>query len=463
MLVLYGKRRVGKTALIRELFKNSKTKNLYFFVPRNEKINNIINNFASIVKNELNLKEYEKIESFSDLIKILFDYSKNKKIIIAFDEFQNFVFTYPEALDILQREWDIQNNDSNLSLIISGSVMGMIKNIFIEKNSPLFKRAYNMIKLDELSMEKTFELMSLLKIKSFEDKIKLYFLFGGVIFYYSLIDYYNIKSFNDAVNSFFLSPVAPLKDSIKGDMIEAFGNKSATYFSILEAIAEGKNTNNEVATYAELKETSLSQYIYDLKSMLGIIKTITLPTKQFKPGSKKNKFIITDNFYNFWFSAINKNYSYYEINDIKGLAQKLNQIIPLLNGIAFERFAQKFIEFLSRNGIIFHINNIGNWWGKNPEKMKAMNREEIDIVAVNEKTKDILFGECKWSNSLVGVNIYNNLKAKSKLIEWNNEKRKEHFVLFSKAGFTNEMKIIATKDNVMLFNLNAVEKVFASV
>ena len=458
MLVLYGKRRVGKTALIKELFKGSNSKKLYFFVPKNEKIDSALGTYEAQAREVLGLKEYEKIGSIGDLLKVLFEYSKKEKIIVAFDEFQNFSYICPEAIDLLQREWDMQHDTANLSIAISGSVVGMIKDIFTERGSPLFKRAYNMMELKELSMEKTFELMSQLGISSFEDKLTLYFIFGGVIFYYSLIDYYGVHTSREAIKKLLLSPVAPLKNTVKEDMIEAFGNSSATYFSILEGIAMGKNTNTEVAAYAGLKETSLPRYISDLKSLLGVIDTATLPTREPKRGSKRNTIVITDSFYNFWFYAVSRNSSYYEIDDMEGLAAKLAGALPLFSGLAFEKFSHKFVEFLSKSGAIFHVDRVGNWYGKDPEKPKGMNREEIDVVAIGNKSRDILFAECKWQNEPVGISVYSELKRKARLVQWHNSGRREHYALFSKSGFTEETKMLARAEGSMLFDLEAIEK-----
>lgn len=458
MLTIYGKRRIGKTALITELFKRSGSKKLYFFVPKNERISAALDGFASIAKDVLELKEYEKITSFSDLIKLLFDYSKNGKIIAAFDEFQNFNSIYPEAIDILQKEWDTLKDNTNLSLVISGSVVGMIKDIFIGKGAPLFGRAYNIMELEEFSMEETFALMSHMGIKSIDDKLKLYFMFGGVVFYYSLIGYYGLKSFEEVVDRMILNPVAPLKDIVKNDMIETFGNSAPTYFSILEGIASGKNRNNEVAAYVCLKETSIPQYTSDLKSLLGIVDFITIPTKKFKLGSKKNILAITDNFYNFWFSIIWKDYKYYEMQDMEGLKKKIYNQISVFNGKAFENYVQSLINLLGKHKLIFDVDSVGNWWGKDPSKPKNKNMEEIDAVAINEKTKNILFAECKWTNAKVGIDLYINLKRKARLVQWHNEDRKEHFALFSKAGFTEEMEELAKKEHVLLFDLKAIEK-----
>ncbi|MGC8680087.1 MAG: ATP-binding protein [Candidatus Micrarchaeia archaeon] len=458
MFVIYGKRRVGKTALIKEMFKNSNAKKIYLFVPKNEKINIAIEGFAEEVRKTLNLKKYEKIDSFAELLELLFDRSKYEKILVAFDEFQNFNFIYPEAIDILHKEWDLKHDSSNLSIIISGSTIGLIKKMFVDRGASLFKRAYNIMELEDLDLEKSFALMSNLGIEKFEDKLMIYFLFGGVIFYYSLIDYYGLHTFKEVIERMFISPVAPLKDIVKMDLLEAFGSGAPTYFAVLEAIAIGKNTNNEAASYAQIKETSLPNYLYDLQEMLGIIETATIPTTTPKRGSKKNRLIITDNFYKFWFNIIGTNYSFYEANDMNRLREQIYSRLSIFIGRAFEEFVQKFIQYKSKE--LFSIDRIGRWWGRDPSKPKGMNEEEIDVVALNEKSKKILFAECKWRNEKVGIEIYNELKRKARLVQWYNKERREYYAIFSKSGFTEALKKIANEEHLLLFDLGAIENAF---
>ena len=100
---------------------------------------------------------------------------------------------------------------------------------------------------------------------------------------------------------------------------------------------------------------------------------------------------------------------------------------------------------------------IGKWWGADASRKSSDNQEEIDVVALNENIKDILFAECKWTNAKVGVDLYINLKRKARLVKWHNEERKEHFALFSKTGFSEEMEKLAKKEHVMLFDLKAIE------
>jgi hypothetical protein len=460
MLVIYGKRRVGKTSLIKRLFDRTDARHIYLFVARSSKIDNLVADYLNLVKNELGLKVYEKAESFDELLQLLFEYSKKEKLIVAFDEFQNFLSVDPSAIDTLQKNWDLMHDRSNLSIIVSGSVVGMIKKIFVELNAPLFKRAYNTLNLKELDLQKTFQLMGILGVKGMKDKMELYFLFGGVIYYYALSEEYSVRSADDAISKLLMAPNAPLKNEVNDGIIEAFGKASPTYFLVLEAIANGKNTNNEIAAYAGIKETSLFPYIDDLKTMLGVINASGIATETQKSGSKRNRYFVDDSFYSFWFRFINKNLGYYEIGDFRALKLVIAEGIKLFNGAQFERVARELVALLNRKGTLgFEVNRIGRWWGKNPGREKGRDREEIDVVALNDKTGDILFAECKWTNEPVGPGLYSDLKRKSGLVQWHNDKRREHYALFSKSGFSAEMQEAAKKEGVLLFDLDAVERV----
>ena len=168
--------------------------------------------------------------------------------------------------------------------------------------------------------------------------------------------------------------------------------------------------------------------------------------------SKKGVYRIRDNFIDFYFKELKRSIAYKNaeriINDLDFIAQ-----------LRFESFAREMLAFMSKTGIVkITFTKIGRWWGFNPEKKSSGNQEEIDVVALNEDTKDILFGECKWSNSKIGKEVYYDLKKKASFVQWHNNERHEHFALFSKSGFTEEMKEIAKKEGVMLFDLEAIEK-----
>jgi len=128
-------------------------------------------------------------------------------------------------------------------------------------------------------------------------------------------------------------------------------------------------------------------------------------------------------------------------------------------GRIFEQVCREFlVEVNHRAGLPFHFTKIGTWWGHFRED--GMRKEiEIDLVALNEDTRDILFAECKWQNKKVGINTYHNLMEKSTRVEWHLDKRKEYFALFSKAGFTPELKKEEDKENVILFDLKEIEKI----
>jgi AAA+ ATPase superfamily predicted ATPase len=106
----------------------------------------------------------------------------------------------------------------------------------------------------------------------------------------------------------------------------------------------------------------------------------------------------------------------------------------------FETICQEMIKGYKEK--LFQFEKIGRWWDKN---------EEIDFVAVNDEEKKILFGEAKWSKKPVGNDIYDNLRRKSRLVDWNKDERFEYFCLLSKSGFTDNLLKRAKKEKIALF------------
>ncbi|MGC8680402.1 MAG: DUF234 domain-containing protein, partial [Candidatus Micrarchaeia archaeon] len=211
----------------------------------------------------------------------------------------------------------------------------------------------------------------------------------------------------------------------------------------------------EIANKVGIKNTSLSKYLRKLQDIGFVGKEVPVTERR---SSKKSLYYMQDNFLNFWFSFVHRNRGLIENGKHDELNKILETELSKFIGKAFEKLIRENISHFSP----FNVERSGRWWGKDPSRPRGMNEEEIDVVALNEKSKDILFAECKWSNDKAGVEIYNELKRKANLVQWYNNERHEHYALFSKSGFTEEMKRIAEKERVLLFDLDAIEKALKS-
>ncbi|MBU2639032.1 MAG: ATP-binding protein [Nanoarchaeota archaeon] len=423
-LVVTGRRRVGKTELILH-FLSKKSNIAYFFVDDKKNEMLLVKEYLEALRH-FSLPAFAKdITTIDSFLALLFELAKNNDMVIAFDEFQRFMKISPSAINQLQKLWD--TNKGRIFLLISGSSIGMIKKIFIEEKAPLFKRADNIITLQPFRFKQVSEVLDSLHIRDFEEKLKLYFLFGGTIYYYRLVEKYGAKNFEDAVSKLILRDLAPLKAEVRDIFVEEFGKEHGTYYEILHAISTGKSTKKEMADFVHVGETSLSPYIMDMKDLLGIISyklPVTEPAK-----SKKGRYFTAESFFNFWFRFIYRNMSSYEGGDYKIIEQKINEQKGAFFGFEFEKLCMEIIAEENRKGRLpARFTKIGKWWGHTREAGQRKDIE-IDIAAVNER--EILFAECKWKDNIDAEAVLLELKEKAKAVGWN--KGKKHYAIFAKS------------------------------
>ncbi len=421
-LVITGKRRVGKTELILHYMKE---RGIYFFVDSKKSELLLINEYLGLIKSKLGIPEYVQFKSLEELFQYIFDISKKKELIIAIDEFQRFIKVNPSIIEQFQKLWDLNHKKSKIFLIVSGSSVGMMKKIFQEEGSPLFKRADNIIKLKPFNFSEVFEVFDLIGIKNFEEKLKTYLIFGGTIYYYTIIEKYGGKTSDEIISALLLRENSPLENEIPEILIEEFNKNHPTYYEILSVLSFGKNTKKEMADFIHIEETSLSPYLRDLMDIIGIVSYEVSPTKQEK-NTKKGKYILTDNFFNFWFRYVYKNSSYFQRREYEKIKALISEDINNFYGKMFEKFIR---DEITMN--FFEFDKIGRWEGVFREN-NIRKPTEIDIVAINNK-KEIFFAECKWQDNINSLSILNNLSNKSKIVEWNNKNRTEIFAVFAKS------------------------------
>ncbi len=408
MVVITGRRRVGKTELVKEFLKHEK--GVYLFVDSEKSERMLLEEYGMQLREAFNLGDYVVLETWENLIKLIFDLTKKDEIVVVFDEFQRFLNITPSFINQLQKYWDLHRSANRVFFILTGSSIGMMKEIFIKQKSPLFKRAQNILFMEPFDFKNISEVLNDMGIKDIKTKIEIYSLFGGVIYYYTLMDYYNISSRDGVLNNLILRKFAPLRNEVRDVMVECFGKEHRTYYAILTAIALGKGTKSEISNLVDVKETSLSHYLYDLMDLLGVVQH-KVPITENKEKSKKGKYFLKDNFFKFYFRFIYRNMSYYEIGNYEYIKEKIKSEFNSFVRFIFEDVCKEF--FINFNK--------------------------------TDKTGKLPF---KFSK------ILNELKEKAKLVQWHNQDRKEYFAMFSKSGFEKDIP------GKLLFDLNDISDVF---
>ena len=376
MVVVTGRRRIGKTSLIMKSVEDTPT--VYLFIGRKTEAV-LCSEFVPIIAQSLQAFVPDEIHSFRSLFQYLMELGVTKAYNLVIDEFQEFYSINESVYSDVQNIWDQYRKKSHINLILSGSVYSLMHKIFQDSEEPLFGRADNIIKLSPFDTATLKEIMhDYYPRYSNDDLLALYSFTGGVPKYIELLCDNNMLSVNK-IMEFIVRDNSPFIEEGKNLLIEEFGKNYATYFSILSAISGGINTQPEIET--ALGDKSIGGQIKRLIDDYNIL--LRQRPLGAKEGSQTVRYEIADNFLRFWFNYFDRYRSMIEIKNFVGLQSLIKADYPTYSGKILERyFKQQFAEsYLYRA--------IGSWW-----EAKG-NQNEIDIVALKLEKNQAVAAEVK--------------------------------------------------------------------
>ncbi len=372
-VVLTGRRRVGKTSLVYRLMEETKEQapGLYFFVGRKAEAT-LVRTFCEEVRTKLDEYLPEGIVSFRSLMQLLLEIGKRKKFTLFIDEFQEFDNVNSDVFSDIQELWDRYKKQTNVCLIVSGSIFRMMEKIFKDEGQPLFGRDDCTIRLQPFTTATMREILGDYK-KDYtnEDLLALWTITGGVARYIEQLMNNRCTNMRKMIHyvcsggdSFFINEGRSV-------LIQEFGKQYGTYFSILDQIAHGDVTQSEIE--ASLGVKVLGGQLKILEEKYGIIQK-KRPVGA-RSGSQTVRYEIQDNFFRFWFRYIHRYTSLIEIGNLPALEQIMRNDYSTFSGISLERwFRQKFMES-------HRYKTIGGWWQSGGVNAKGNKDEfEIDIV-----------------------------------------------------------------------------------
>ena len=426
-VIIYGRRRVGKTTLIKEFMKDKKA--IYFAAREADGAVNLTG-FSNDVYS-VTAKELAKNTFFADWEKAfnyIYQISKRTRIILTIDEYPYLAKGYRPISSILQAHIDMQLKDSKLFLILCGSSMSFMENQVLAYKSPLYGRRTAQFKIMPFSF---FESLPFFKTYSNTDKAVLYGITGGIPEYLSKINH--TKSVKDNIIDLFLTASGHLYEE-PSNLLKQELREPATYNRIIEAIAEGATRLNDIAAKCALESNKCAKYLKSLLS-LGIVKKEFPITEK---SSKKSIYLLNDMMFRFWYRFVFPNMS----GIVSGLGKaiyihEIEKNIPVYMGLIYEEICKQYlIEEAKKDKLPFFSSKIGRWWGSNPKEKR---QEEIDILAFHKDSA--LFCECKWTNAPVDMDVLTDLVTQSDLFSY----KSKWFWLFAKSGFTNKLAAEAKK------------------
>ena len=396
MTVITGRRRIGKTTLIKHAFgaKNM----IYFFVARKSEAL-LCQELVETIKDRLG-EDLGDFASMSRLFNSVMQIAKRRHFTLVFDEFQNFKYVNDSFFSEMQNVWDSNKDEARINLIVCGSLYSMMTKIFDDRKEPLYGRATSRIRLREFPLRTVKEIL-----KDYnpdyapDDLLAMYMVTGGVAKYIEQL--VMNRAFNkDAILKSVLSFGSYFIEEGKELLSDEFGKDYGSYFSIMSAVAGGFNERGEIKSYTGIEAGG---YLEKLEKTYDLI-------YRYRPylsseRSQNVKYGIKDNFLNFWFRFIYKYRSAVEIGNLNYVRDKVFADYETFSGWILERY---FRQLYRETGL---YNIVTNYWEKG-------GCNEIDLVAVNEADREIVIGEVKRNPGRINIH---GLEGKAEAI---NNKRK---------------------------------------
>lgn len=441
-LVMYGRRRVGKTELLKELARNKRT----IFFSAQEK-NNLLNlkEFSQLIQTYFEGKNIAEYNSWENIFEYLADkVSKSKqRTILIIDEFPYIVNEYPTIKSILQHYIDHIFSKLNLLIILCGSSISSMEDGILAKKSPLYGRATSIMEVKPLNCFDSFKFMGGYNIV---DKMIAYSILGGIPYYLKEFDY--SKSIISNLEKKVLQENSILRYEPQ-ILLKMELREPALYNSILEAIGSNRNRLNEIAEMVHEESYKCSKYISTLMKLRIVNKCHPCGEKD---NTKKSIYEISDFYFYFWYRYIFKNRSYYELLGENIAAKEIYSDISNYMGKMFEKISLEYmIELAKQNKLPFIPAYYGKWWGTNKTTKK---QDDVDILMIDKSKKKGIFCECKFKNEKLDLSDYKDLKTASDNFSYINEK---YYYLISKGGFTKDVLDIKN-DNLRLIALDDIKE-----
>lgn len=415
--VVYGRRRVGKTALINRFISDKKA--VYFMGVESNAKQNLENFSNNIMEFAMGIQGETAFLSFQAALTYVFKLAEKERLILAIDEYPYVARSSKSLASTLQLLIDQYKDRSKLMLILCGSSMSYMEDHVLSYKAPLYGRRTAQMKILPFDFEHTCRYFPRF---SNEDKALIYGIAGGTPQYLLQMD--DQRSIADNIKSTFLNPISPLFEEPE-NLLKQEVREPALYNAVVTAIAKGASRMSEISTNIGENTNVCAVYLKNLQA-LGLVRK---ESPYGEKASRKSVYNIDDPMFRFWYRFVPENYSAIAQGASDLVYQRIQPFLSDYMGQVFEEICKQYLwKLLLKGQSPVEFTQLGRWWGADPIEKK---QTEIDIIGEQDKST-ALFGECKWRNEKVDGSVLDTLVKRSRMFQY----QKVHLFLFSKSGFT---------------------------
>ena len=442
MTVIYGRRRIGKSTLIREFLKDKRA--IFYTATKVGKARNLelfCQQVVSLLDPSLTGVSFPSLEAILDFIT---DRLSGDKLVLVIDELPYWAQDDGALLSVLQKYIDTRWSEQDMMIILCGSSLSFMENKVLSEKSPLFGRRNTQIRLEAFDY---LEAAEFVPDYSAEDKAIIYGITGGVAKYLAMID--PRGSADDNIKAQFFNTDGYLYDEPRNLLAQEFTDV-ALVNNVIEQIASGSNTVNEISQKIG-QNSSTVLYALDKLIQVGLITKKKCITEE--KNRKKTQYVLKDQMFRFWYAFIPKATSIIEIG--QGDLYFDRVVKPQIHNYMGSVFEEMCRYYTLKEGICGAFGNtlteVGTWWGteillRGSEKVQQS--ADIDVVGISELDKTAVLGECKFKNEKIDKNVYDTLLRRSAVIS--GKYRIIRFLFFSLSGYTSWFDSIQNNDIALL-------------
>jgi len=437
MIIVYGRRRIGKTTLITYLINKHVETDSIYWVAHKSSSEILLDKFSKAVRPCLTgMNSNFRFSDWESALEQIFFIAKTKKLILAIDEFPYLLASVPEFSSYFQLLWDQYASTTQLIVIFSGSHYHMMFKEFMSGKAPLYGRSTADLLLEEIEPS---ELHLFLPRYSEEQIVETYSIIGGVPKYLEMWD--DRKTITKNIETIILSPVTIFKQEAIF-LIQDEIPEPQTYLAILETIGCGMKGASDISKKTGIAINHMGKYLRTLLELRFIRRLITLDAPNFS-NTRLSRYEIRDPYMRFYFHYIYPNLELLEQKRLSRMCEIIrNNFDAYVGRTAYEEISRKVVTSLGdAHELSFEPEHIGRIWNKNVE---------IDVAAINKKSKTILLGECKWSIKKMNNKDLDHLINRTALLKKIKD-YKIHYALFSKSGFSASLLRRTKHEGVLLF------------
>ncbi|MFC6974791.1 ATP-binding protein [Halomicroarcula sp. GCM10025709] len=426
-VVIYGRRRLGKSELVRQSIADRDDAVYYQAVESTAP-----NQREQFV--ETATAQFPSLRNVRRDWEVLLETLGEEDAVVVIDEFPFLIEEDQSLPSRIQRVWDMKLQETGMTLVLVGSSISVMEEKVLSGSAPLYGRRTATIDLKPLAVA---DAQQFFPEYDPETTITAWSIYGGTPYYLQTID-----------------PNQPLGTNVQQSILSERGllysepefllrtelRQPNTYFSILRALAHGRRTPNEIAGMAGIESGSLSTYLQKLRRLRLVERHI--PVTESPTTSKRGRYRIGAPLFRFWFRFVYGNQDQLRILGDDAYEELVAPELADYVSPLFERLCQQALPAL----IDRQFQDVGQWWFK---------EHELDVLGLTDE--GLVAGECKFTSKPVSEGILANLERTASNVRWSKEPADGTtlYVLFSRSGYTEDLTDVADgRDDVRLVELS---------